>query len=201
MNTLFTLVFLACAFLLLCTSPDTFLAALLDGAGKGATVCLSLVATYSVWLGLMRVWEDSGLARGISKLLKPLSKRLFKTEDEEALQAISMNLSVNLLGISGAATPYGIKAANLLDRTENAEYSSAMLFVLNATSIQLIPTAIIGVRVALHSANPTDVIVPTFLATLLSTVLGVCLTKAFIKPVRALAPPPLLRKAREAGTR
>lgn len=201
MNTLFTLVFLACAFLLLCTSPDTFLAALLEGAGKGATVCLSLVATYSVWLGLMRVWEDSGLARGISKLLKPLSKRLFKTEDEEALQAISMNLSVNLLGISGAATPYGIQAANLLDKTENAEYSSAMLFVLNATSIQLIPTAIIGVRVALHSANPTDVIVPTFLATLLSTVLGVCLTKAFIKPVRALAPPPPLRKAREAGTR
>ena len=121
MNTLFTLVFLACAFLLLCTSPDTFLAALLEGAGKGATVCLSLVATYSVWLGLMRVWEDSGLARGISKLLKPLSKRLFKTEDEEALQAISMNLSVNLLGISGAATPYGIQAANLLDKTENAE--------------------------------------------------------------------------------
>lgn len=201
MNTLFTLVFLACAFLLLCTSPDTFLAALLEGAGKGATVCLSLVATYSVWLGLMRVWEDSGLARGISKLLKPLSKRLFKTEDEEALQAISMNLSVNLLGISGAATPYGIQAANLLDKTENAEYSSAMLFVLNATSIQLIPTAIIGVRVALHSANPTDVIVPTFLATLLSTVLGVCLTKAFIKPVSALAPTPLLRKAREAGTR
>ena len=201
MNTLFTLVFLACAFLLLCTSPDTFLAALLEGAGKGATVCLSLVATYSVWLGLMRVWEDSGLARGISKLLKPLSKRLFKTENEEALQAISMNLSVNLLGISGAATPYGIQAANLLDKTENAEYSSAMLFVLNATSIQLIPTAIIGVRVALHSANPTDVIVPTFLATLLSTVLGVCLTKAFIKPVRGLAPNPLLRKAREAGTR
>ena len=201
MNTLFTLVFLACAFLLLCTSPDTFLAALLEGAGKGATVCLSLVATYSVWLGLMRVWEDSGLARGISKLLKPLSKHLFKTEDEEALQAISMNLSVNLLGISGAATPYGIQAANLLDKTENAEYSSAMLVVLNATSIQLIPTAIIGVRVALHSANPTDVIVPTFLATLLSTVLGVCLTKAFIKPVRALAPTPLLRKAREAGTR
>ena len=201
MNTLFTLVFLACAFLLLCTSPDTFLAALLEGAGKGATVCLSLVATYSVWLGLKRVWEDSGLARGISKLLKPLSKRLFKTENEEALQAISMNLSVNLLGISGAATPYGIQAANLLDKTENAEYSSAMLFVLNATSIQLIPTAIIGVRVALHSANPTDVIVPTFLATLLSTVLGVCLTKAFIKPVRALAPTPLLRKAREAGTR
>lgn len=205
MNTLFTILFLACTFLLLCTSPDTFLAALLDGAGKGATVCISLVATYSVWLGLMRVWEDSGLARGISKLLKPLSKRLFKTENEEALQAISMNLSVNLLGISGAATPYGIKAANLLDKTENAEYSSAMLFVLNATSIQLIPASILSVRVAFHSANPTDVVIPTLLATLLSTVLGICLTRTFIKPVKSPAPSrsfsPVLQKAQGANTK
>lgn len=205
MNTLFTMLFLVCTFLLLCTSPDTFLAALLDGAGKGATVCISLVATYSVWLGLMRVWEDSGLARGISKLLKPLSKRLFKTENEEALQAISMNLSVNLLGISGAATPYGIKAANLLDKTENAEYSSAMLFVLNATSIQLIPASILSVRVAFHSAAPTDVVIPTLLATLLSTVLGISLTKAFVKPVKSPVSsrsfPPVLQKAQGASTK
>ncbi len=182
MNILFTLVFLSCAFLLLCTSPDVFLSALLEGAGKGATVCVSLIATYSVWLGLMKVWEDSGLARGFSRFFKPLSKRLFKTEDEEALEAISMNLSVNFLGISGAATPYGIKAANLLDKTSNAEYSSAMLFALNATSLQLIPTSIIAVRVALHSAAPNDIVIPTFLATLLSTVMGVALTKLFIKP-------------------
>lgn len=182
MNILFTLMFLVCTFLLLCTAPDTFLSALLEGAGKGATVCVSLIATYSVWLGLMRVWEDSGVARGISKLLKPIAKRLFKTENEEALQAISMNLSVNLLGISGAATPYGIKAATLLDKTENAEYSSAMLFVLNATSLQLIPTSIIAVRVALNSAAPNDIVIPTLLATLLSTLIGVVLTKIFIKP-------------------
>lgn len=205
MNTLFTMLFLVCTFLLLCTSPDTFLAALLDGAGKGATVCISLVATYSVWLGLMRVWEDSGLARGISKLLKPVSKRLFKTENEEALQAISMNLSVNLLGISGAATPYGIKAANLLDKTENAEYSSAMLFVLNATSIQLIPASILSVRVAFHSTTPTDVVIPTLLATLLSTALGICLTKTFVKPVKSPVPsrsfPTILQKVQRASTK
>ena len=184
----FTLLFLVSAFLLLCLSPETFLSALLDGAGKGATVCASLIATYSVWLGLMRVWEDSGVARGISKFLKPLAKKLFKTEDDEALQAISMNLSVNLLGISGAATPYGIKGANLLDKTENAEYSSAMLFVLNATSLQLIPTSIIAVRVAMHSATPNDIVIPTVLATLFSTVIGILLTKLFIKPKKAVAP-------------
>lgn len=190
MNILFTLVFLICTFLLLCTSPDTFLSALLEGAGKGATVSASLIATYCVWLGLMRVWEDSGVARGISKLLKPLLKRLFKTEDEEALQAISMNTSVNLLGISGAATPYGIKAANLLDKTENAEYSSAMLFVLNATSLQLIPTSIVAVRVAMHSASPNDIVIPTLLASLLSTVIGVVLTRVFIRP-KAVSTTPL----------
>ena len=126
MNILFAFVFLISTLLLLFSAPESFLAALLDGAGKGASVCISLVATYSVWLGLMRVWEDSGVSRAVSKLVKPLAKRLFKTDDEEALHVISMNLSVNLLGISGAATPYGIKAANLLDKTKNAEYSSAI---------------------------------------------------------------------------
>ena len=182
MNAIFTVLFFICTLLLLCTSPDLFLGALLDGAGKGAGICISLIATYSVWLGLMRVWEDSGLAQAIARFTKPLARKLFKTDDEEALQSISMNLAVNLLGISGAATPYGIRAVQLLDKTENAEYSSAMLFVLNATSIQLIPTSIIGVRVAMQSVAPNNVIIPTLLATLFSTMLGVILTRLFIPP-------------------
>ncbi len=166
-------------------SPESFLAALLDGAGKSGTLCLSLLATYSVWLGLMQVWEDSGVSRGVSKLLKPVARKLFQTKDEKTLDALSMNLSVNLLGISGAATPYGIQAANLLDRTPNAEYSSAMLFVLNATSIQLIPTSIIGVRVAMQSGSPMDIVLPTVLTTLFSTVLGIVLTRLLVAPKRA----------------
>ena len=185
MNAIFTVIFLISTLLLLCVSPDAFLAALLDGAGKGASVCVSLVATYSVWLGLMRLWEDSGVARCVSRITKPIARRLFKTDDEDALQAISMNLSVNLLGISGAATPYGIQAAKLLDKTENAEYSSAMLFVLNATSLQLIPTSIIGVRVAMQSANPNFVVIPTLLSTILTTFVGIILTRIFIPPQKA----------------
>ena len=182
MNAIFTVIFFVCTLLLLCTEPDALLGALLDGAGKGASICVSLVATYAVWLGLMRVWEDSGLAQWVARFMKPLARKLFKTDNEEALQTISMNLSVNLLGISGAATPYGIRAAQLLDKTDNAEYSSAMLFVLNATSIQLIPTSIIGVRVAMQSTAPNNVVIPTVLATMLSTFLGVVLTRLFIPP-------------------
>lgn len=182
MNVLFSLLFFVCTFLLLCTSPDTFLSSLLDGASRGASISVALIANYTVWLGLMRVWEDSGVTKGVSKLLRPLVKRLFLTEDEEALRAVSMNLSVNLLGISGAATPYGIRCAKLLDKTPHAEYASAMLFVLNATSLQLIPTSIVSVRVGMQSANPYDIILPTLFATLLSTLFGVLLTWVFLRP-------------------
>ena len=182
MNTLFGLLFCVCTFLLLCSSPENFLSAMLDGGSKAATLCLSFIATYAVWMGLMRIWEECGVARFVSKLLKPLARWLLKTKDEEALSAACMSFSVNMLGISGAATPYGVKTAQLLDKTENAEYASAMFFVLNATSLQLLPTSLVAVRVALGSANPTDIIIPTLLTTLFSTIFGVSLTILLLRP-------------------
>ncbi len=192
MNILFVLLFFICAFLLFVRSPDAFLPALLEGASNSAVLCFSLIATYAVWLGLMKIWEDCGVAKALSKLVKPVAKRLFKTEDEEALQAVCMNLSVNLLGISGAATPYGIKAAKLLDKTENAEYASAVFFVLNATSLQLLPTSIIGVRTALGSSAPTDIVLPTILVTIFSTLVGVLLIKLFVPSKKSKKPTPFL---------
>ena len=132
----------------------------------------------------MRIWQESGVTRGISKLLKPLLRKLLKTNDENALQAAAMNVSVNMLGISGAATPYGIQAARLLDKTKNAEYSSAMLFVLNATSLQILPTSLVAVRTSLQSASPADIILPTILASAFSTLLGVTLTALCLRPTK-----------------
>ena len=173
MNFLFPIVFLICAVLLLFFAPQNFLASLLDGASVGASLCIALLASYAVWLGLMRVWEECGVSKKVANLFRPLVKRLFRVNDEKAVDAISMNLSVNLLGISGAGTPYGITAAKLLDKTDNAEFSSAMLFVLNATSIQLIPTSMIGFRTALGSATPADIFLPTLIATAFSTLFAV----------------------------
>ncbi len=181
MNTLFTFVFLTCCFFLLCRNPDGFLAAMIDGGGKAAATCFALIATYAVWMGLMRVWEDSGVAKGVAKLVKPVAKRLLKTEDEDALQNASMNIAVNLLGIGGAGTAYGVRTAQLLDKTENAEYASAIFFALNATSLQLLPASMVAVRTAMGSANPTDIILPTLLTTAFSTVVGVLLTGVFVR--------------------
>ena len=126
--------------------------------------------------------------------------RRIKTEDKAALDAVCMNLSVNLLGVSGAATPYGVKAAQLLDKSENAEYASAMFFVLNATSLQLLPTSLIAVRVSMHSLSPADIVLPTLFTTLFSTLLGGFLTWLFLRPKKRKAECGFLQM-QGAGTR
>ena len=184
MNAIFTLLFCLSGLVLLIVSPDNFLATILDGAEKSAVLCLSLIASYAVWMGLMEVWKQSGISSALSKRLRPLVKFLFKTEDEKALHALSMNISVNLLGVGGVGTAYGIESAKRLDKTENAEYSSAMLFVLNATSIQLIPTSVVGIRASLGSVSPADIILPTLITTLFSTLFAILLTRLLIPPVK-----------------
>ena len=179
---LFGVIFAISSVILLFSSPETFLSTLIDGSSFAASVCISLIATYAVWLGVMQLWKDSGLSRKISKLLRPATKKLFLTDNEDTLDNVCMNLSVNLLGISGAATAYGVRAAQLLDKSSESEYASAMLFILNATSIQLIPTSIIVMRVSLGSIAPADILLPTFIATTFSTLLGAVLCRILIPP-------------------
>lgn len=180
MNALFSLLFSAACVWILCTNPELFLPALLDGATDAAAICVALLVSYALWLGLMQVWEDCGVTRALSKALRPLCKKLFRTDDEETVSAITINLAANLLGIGGAATPYGVKAAQLLDKTQDGEYASCLFFVINATSIQLLPTAIVGMRASMHSAAPADIILPTILCTAFSTLLASTLTRLFL---------------------
>ena len=197
MNFLFLCIFGVSTLLLLFSSPDTFLTALVDGSTAAGAVCISLVATYAIWMGLIQVWEDSGVSEKIAKLVKPLVKKIFKTRDEETLEAICMNVAVNMLGIGSAATPYGIKAAKLLDKTRTAEYDSAMLLVLNATSLQLLPTSIVAMRASMQSVAPADIILPAFLTTLASTLVGVFCVCFFVRDKRQN--PPFLEKTRGQG--
>ena len=75
MNAIYLLLFLLSGAVLLLSDPAAFLPALLDGASRAAVLSASLLASYAVWLGLMRLWEESGVTRGISRLLRPLSRR------------------------------------------------------------------------------------------------------------------------------
>ena len=97
---------------------------------------------------------------------------------------MSLNISANLLGMSGATTPMGIKSIHELEKHPNTNYAITMFFVINATSIQIIPSSVLALRTSMGSSSPADIIVPTILATLVSTVIGVLLVKIFVKKAK-----------------
>ena len=95
-----------------------------------------------------------------------------------------MNISANMLGMSGATTPMGIKSIQELEKHENTQYQIAMFFVINATSIQILPTSVLALRTSLGSLSPSDIILPTILATAISSVVGILLVKIFLRKKR-----------------
>ncbi len=178
MNAIFAAIFLLSALFFLLYNPDGFLSALLAGGQKAATLSLSLLAVYCVWLGFFKVMEKSGLSEKFSCALYPLSKKLFRSNDREALTYASGNLSANFLGLPGAPTPLGIKAAQRFCAANN-KYAADMLFVLNATSLQIIPTTVIALRLSFGSSAAADIFLPTLIATLFSTLFGAFLLFLF----------------------
>ena len=181
MNVIFALVTVLSLAILIFTDPETVLAAMMNGGTKALELSLKMAVIYAVWFGIFEVLKRTGLAEKIAKLLKPVNRFLFGSIPEEAGGLIALNMSANILGVSGATTPFGIKATHaLLNQKEDYTHAVQMFFVINATSIQLIPASI-SLRTSLGSANPSDILLPTILATLLSTVVGVLLMKVFRK--------------------
>ena len=135
-------------------------------------------------MGVFELLERSGLSNKFARLLRPVNKFLFGKLPDKANDYMSLNISANILGMSGATTPMGIKSINELEKHPDTQYAITMFFVINATSIQLIPSSVLALRTSLGSVSPSDIILPTVLATLLSSVIGVLLVKIFVKKPR-----------------
>lgn len=164
--------------ILLFTNADIAFSTILAGSEKAINLTLKLWAIYAVWLGILKIVEDTGLNSKIAKLLKPLISKLFGKTTPETESQIAINLTSNLLGMGNACTPSGIKAINGMDKGGSVATSSMiMLLILNATSLDVLPTTVIGLRIAAGSTNPNNIILPTILATCVSTCLGVILCK------------------------
>ena len=174
MNAIFCIGLVISLIIFACFNPDGALNAMLGGANKSVSLAISLLAVYSVWSGFLQIAEDSGLIKKLSKLIKPLIKRLFKTEDEVLQGEICANLSANLLGMGGIATPLGISATKKL--TDSGNLGGAhLLFILAATSIQILPTTVIALRQSFGSTAPFSIFLPSLLATAVSTATGILL--------------------------
>ena len=170
--------------LLAFTSPQDMLTAMTGSMETSLTLCLSLMGIYCLWLGLINVLKDCGLIDSLSKKAKPLIKKLFDTSDDEICNNISLNISANLLGVGNAATPPALKAIRkMTDNSGKPSKGMAMLFVINACGLQLIPTTVIGLRASLSSANPSDILLPNLISTVITSIVGVALVfLAYGKP-------------------
>lgn len=165
--------------LLLIAGPEKALGGMLAASNEAVTLSLTLLAVYAVWLGILSIVEHTGLSNALSRLLKPVIRFLFgKNIAPETEKYISVNMSANLLGMGGAATPMGIKAIRSMDDGKGAATDAMiMLFVLNASGISLIPTTLIGLRGAAGSKAPADIILPTLIAVIASAVFGTLVVK------------------------
>ena len=150
-------------------------AALFEGAEKAFTFCLVTGGGICLWSAVMELMERCGTASAISKALRPLLVRLFPqaAKDRETLDALSQNVSANLLGLGNAATPAGIRAAKGMVRLGHSGADElCLLVVLNTASIQLIPSTIAAVRASLGAASAFDITPAVWISSVLSVSAG-----------------------------
>ncbi len=151
-------------------------AAAMEGAQAAVELCVSMAGIMCMWSGVMAVMEACGLTAGLSRLFRPILRRLLPNacRDSETLSAVSANVSANLLGLGNAATPLGIQAARRMAAGCGGVASDELcrLVVLNTASIQLLPTTVAGVRAALGSASPFDILPAVWLASAISVTAG-----------------------------
>jgi spore maturation protein A len=150
------------------------------GSAKTAvTLAIGLIGIMALWLGLMKVAEQSGLIGRISVIVRPVMTRLFPDvpPDHPAMGAMIMNISANMLGLANAATPLGLKAMEELNKLNRklgtATDAMCTFLVINTSNVQVIPATVIAIRASAGSANPAEIVGPAIVATTISTVVGI----------------------------
>lgn len=173
MNTLWCFLFLSACTVAMLTEQAAGTAAALLSSGQGAVeLMLRLMGSMVLWSGLMQILSETGdvalLGRALRRILSPLFGGV---KDDACWEAMGMNLSANILGLGNAATPAGIRAAQLLEGQGAAGIRAlGMLLALNNSGLQLMPTTVITLRQAAGAANPADVWLPTVVSSAVATV-------------------------------
>ena len=153
--------------------------AMLTSARNAVDLAIGLVGVMAFFLGLMRVAQDGGLTAQLSRMVSPFMRLLFPSipAGSPAMSAMVLNISANMLGLANAATPFGIKAIEELDKYNSqkgtATNAMALFLAINTAGLAILPSGIIGVRAALGSSNAAGIWIPTWFASLCATVVGV----------------------------
>ncbi len=154
---------------------------ILTHATSGVNLVLEMMPLIILWTGIMKIAESSGLLKAFARFLNPILSKLFPslTKDHKALGYMASNIAANMLGLGSAATPFGLKAMQELqkDNPKKDTATEAMItfLVLNTGGVTLIPTTVIALRMMSGSKNPTEIIITSILATLISSISGLTL--------------------------
>jgi spore maturation protein SpmA len=166
---------------------DTLTAALLEAAKGAVDVAFGLIGPMVLFLGMMQVLRDAGAMSAVARGLAPLMRRLFPDVPAEhpAMGAMIMNLTANIFGLGNAATPFGLKAMQELDRLNPhpgvATNAMVLFLAINTAGLAVFPTSMIAARAALGSADPGGIFLPTLLASLAGTAVGVLVAFALAR--------------------
>ena len=158
---------------------------LITSGTKGIDMILNLIPLMCLWLGIMKIADSSGLLNIISNKLSKIIRVIFPEipKGDPAIAYISSNIVMNMLGLGNAATPFGIKAMTRLKELNNnsdvASRSMITFLVINTSSVTIIPTTVISLRIASGSSNPTEIISAAIITTFLSTMMGLLIDRLF----------------------
>lgn len=161
-----------------------------ESLSDAVELSITFLGTICLWNGIMEIAKRTTLINKLTKLLKPIINFLFPDlkQNENAKKEISMNIIANILGLGNAATPLGLKAMKTMQKENNKKdtlsNSMMMFIVINTASLQLIPTNVIAIRTSLNSQNPTSIILPVWIATIIAAIVGITATKILIKKIK-----------------
>ena len=159
-----------------------------ESTESAINLTLTLLGMTCLWSGIMEVATKTKIIEYLSKMLKPVTKKLFCELNEKSCNNIIMNIIANILGLGNAATPLGLKAMKELQKEnlnkEELSDNMMMLIVLNTASLQIIPTTIIAIRSSMGSINPTKIIFPVWISTICAVIVGIIFTKIIIKATK-----------------
>lgn len=158
---------------------------LLTSGIKGIEMIFNLIPLMCLWLGIMKIADSSGLLNIISNKLSKVIRIIFPEipKGDPAIAYISSNIVMNMLGLGNAATPFGIKAMTRLKKLNNnsdvASRSMITFLVINTSSVTIIPTTVISLRIASGSNNPTEIMTACIITTFLSSFIGLLIDRLF----------------------
>jgi spore maturation protein A len=158
-----------------------------DGAKSAVELCIGLIGIMALWLGLMKVAEQAGLVQALSRLVRPIMRRLFPDvpADHPAMGSMLSNIAANLLGLGNSATALGLKAMQDLQslnaEKETASNAMVIFMAINTTAITIIPATVIGLRASAGSAHPTSIIGTTLVSCCTACVVAVTTAKLLEK--------------------